>query len=247
MFHVKHFERCFVEFKEDLLKVFGEYGITITDTQVKQFELYYKLVLEWNEKFNLTSILEQHDVIIKHFLDSVLICEHLKENAKLIDIGAGAGFPSVPIKILRPDIEIVMVDGLNKRITFLNEVITKLGLKNATAIHERCELLAHKPEFREKFDYCVARAVAETNVLSEYCLPFVKLFGYMVAYKSRSANEELEKAKSAIEVLGGKLTDVKNYKLKEIDAERNLIFIQKKFKTPAKYPRGQNKPKLNPL
>ena len=108
-----------MEFKEDLLKVFGEYGITITDAQVKQFELYYKLVLEWNEKFNLTSILEQHDVIIKHFLDSVLICEHLKENTKLIDIGAGAGFPSVPIKILRPDIEIVMVDGLNKRITFL--------------------------------------------------------------------------------------------------------------------------------
>ena len=220
-----------MEFKEDLLKVFGEYGITITDTQVKQFELYYKLILEWNEKFNLTSILEQHDVIIKHFLDSVLICEHLKENAQLIDIGAGAGFPSVPIKILRPDIEIVMVDGLNKRITFLNEVINKLGLKNITAIHERCELLAHKPEFREKFDYCVARAVAETNVLAEYCLPFVKLFGYMVAYKSRSVSVELEKAKSAIEVLGGKLTDVKNYKLKEIDAERNLIFGSKQTKT----------------
>ena len=232
---------------EELREVFGKYGITLNDVQINQFEEYFSMLIETNKVLNLTAITEEHDVLIKHFLDSVLICEHLKENAKLIDIGAGAGFPSVPIKILRPDIEIVMVDGLNKRITFLNEVITKLGLKNATAIHERCELLAHKPEFREKFDYCVARAVAETNVLAEYCLPFVKLFGYMVAYKSRNANEELEKAKSAIEVLGGKLTDVKNYKLKEIDAERNLIFIQKKFKTPTKYPRGQNKPKLNPL
>ena len=236
-----------MEFREELKSVFANYDISVTDEQCSLFEEYYKLIKEWNEKFNLTTILEQHDVIIKHFLDSVLIINDLKENAKVIDIGAGAGFPSVPIKIMRPDLEMVMLDGSNKRVTFLNEVIKQLNLKNATAVHERCEIAAHKAEYRESFDYCVARAVAESNVLTEYCLPFVKLFGYMVAYKSRNIDEELNNAKVAIELLGGKLTDIKNTYLEEIDAERNLVFIQKKFKTPVKYPRGQNKPRLNPL
>jgi 16S rRNA (guanine527-N7)-methyltransferase len=236
-----------MEFKEELKSVFANYDISVTDEQCALFEEYYKLIKEWNEKFNLTTILEQHDVIIKHFLDSVLIINDLKENAKVIDIGAGAGFPSVPIKIMRPDLEMVMLDGSNKRVTFLNEVIKQLKLENATAVHERCEIAAHKAEYRENFDYCVARAVAESNVLTEYCLPFVKLFGYMVAYKSRNIDEELNNAKVAIELLGGKLTDIKNTYLEEIDAERNLVFIQKKFKTPVKYPRGQNKPRLNPL
>ena len=236
-----------MEFKEELKSVFANYNIDVTEKQCVLFEEYYKLIKEWNEKFNLTTILEQHDVIIKHFLDSVLIINDLKENAKVIDIGAGAGFPSVPIKIMRPDLEMVMLDGSNKRVTFLNEVIKQLKLENATAVHERCEIAAHKAEYRESFDYCVARAVAESNVLTEYCLPFVKLFGYMVAYKSRNIDEELNNAKVAIELLGGKLTDIKNTYLEEIDAERNLVFIQKKFKTPVKYPRGQNKPRLNPL
>lgn len=236
-----------MEFKEEILKVFNNYNIEITNKQIEQFELYYKLIREWNEKFNLTTILEQKDVIVKHFLDSVLICESLKENTKLIDIGAGAGLPSIPIKILRPDITVVMIDGSNKRITFLNEVIKALGLKNINAMHERCEMLAHKPEYREQFDYCVARAVAESNILAEYCLPFVKLFGFMVSYKSKNISEELERAKNAIEVLGGKLTDIRNTYIEEINAERNLVFIQKKFKTPVKYPRGQNKPRTNPL
>lgn len=236
-----------MEFKKELKSVFEAYGFDVSDDQAEAFEKYYELIKIWNEKFNLTTILEQSDVIVKHFLDSVLICNNLKENAKLIDIGAGAGFPSVPIKIMRPDVEIVMLDGSNKRITFLNEVIGQLNLKNAKAIHERCEILAHKSEYRESFDYCVARAVAESNVLVEYCLPFVKLFGYMIAYKSRNVNEELDNAKKAIEILGGKLTEVKNVNIKEINAERNFIFVKKKFKTPVKYPRGQNKPRLNPI
>ena len=218
-----------MEFKEELKGVFNNYDIEVTNEQCELFETYYNLIKTWNEKFNLTTILEQHDVIIKHFLDSVLSVKDLKENSKLIDIGAGAGFPSVPIKIMRPDLEVVMLDGSNKRVTFLNEVIKELKLNNASAVHERCEIAAHKPEFREKFDYCVARAVAETNVLTEYCLPFVKLFGYMIAYKSRNIDEELNNAKNAIELLGGKLTDIKNTYLEEIDAERNLVFIQKKF------------------
>ena len=236
-----------MDFKTELKEGFLNYNIELNAEQCEVFEKYYNLIKEWNEKFNLTTILEQHDVIIKHFLDSVLIINDLKENSKLIDVGAGAGFPSVPIKIMRPDLEVVMLDGSNKRITFLNEVIAQLNLKNISAVHERCEIAAHKPEFRENFDYCVARAVAESNVLCEYCLPFVKLFGYMVAYKSRNINEELGNAKNAIEILGGKLTDIKNTYIEEIDAERNLVFIQKKFKTPVKYPRGQNKPRLNPL
>lgn len=247
MFHVKHCGDDTVEFKEELKQVFNNYNIEVTDVQCEQFEQYYNLIKEWNEKFNLTTILEQHDVIIKHFLDSVLIINDLKADSKMIDVGAGAGFPSVPIKIMRPDVEIVMLDGSNKRITFLNEVINQLGFKNASAIHERCEILANKPDYREKFDYCVARAVAETNTLVEYCLPFVKLFGYMVAYKSRNIDEELNTAKNAIELLGGKLTDIKNTYIEEINAERNLVYIQKKFKTPVKYPRGGNKPRLNPL
>lgn len=236
-----------MEFKQELKTVFFRYGFNLTDEQLFKFEKYYNLILEWNDKFNLTTILEQSDVIVKHFLDSVLSCQNLKIDSRLIDIGAGAGFPSIPIKIMRPDIEIVMVDGSNKRITFLNEVISQLELKNIFALHERCEILAHKPEYREKFDYCVARAVAESNVLMEYCLPFVKLFGFVISYKSRNVSEELDKAKNAIDILGGKLTEVKNIKINEINAERNLVFVQKKFKTPVKYPRGQNKPRLNPL
>lgn len=236
-----------MDFKNELKEVFNRYNIDLTNEQCEQFEKYYNLLIEWNKKFNLTAILEQTDVIIKHFLDSCLICDSLKEGSSLIDVGAGAGFPGIPIKIIRPDINILLIDGLNKRVVFLNEVIAQLNLNNISAIHERCEILAQKPDYREKFDYCVARAVAETNILSEYCLPFVKLFGYMIAYKSKNVNEELEKSKSAIDILGGKLTDIKNTYIEEINAERNLVFIQKKFKTPTKYPRGQNKPRINPL
>ena len=236
-----------MEFKEELIKVFSNYDFDLTDEQCALFEKYYNLIKEWNEKFNLTTILEQTDVIIKHFLDSVLVIKDLKENATVIDIGAGAGFPSIPIKIMRPDLEMVMLDGSNKRVTFLQEVIKELNLNKASAVHERCEIAANKPDFREKFDYAVARAVAETNTLTEYCLPFVKLFGYMIAYKSRNIDEEINKAKTAIDLLGGKLTDIKNTYLEEIDADRNLVFIQKKFKTPVKYPRGGNKPRLSPL
>lgn len=236
-----------MEFKEELKQVFLNYDIDVNDIQLDMFAKYFELIKEWNEKFNLTTILEQSDVIVKHFLDSVLIVKDLKENATLVDIGAGAGFPSIPIKIMRPDVSITMVDGSNKRITFLNEVINQLKLDKCVAIHERCEILAHKPEYRENFDYCVARAVAETNILVEYCLPFVKVFGFLIAYKSKNINEELGKAKNAIDILGGKVTDIKNTLIEEIDAERNLVFVQKKFKTPVKYPRGQNKPRLNPL
>lgn len=236
-----------MSFAEEIKKVFKGYDIEIAKDQVVLFEKYYKLIADWNKKFNLTAIIEQADVILKHFLDSVLVCEHLKEDASLIDVGAGAGLPGIPIKIMRPDIEVVMVDGSSKRVTFLNEVIAKLELKGIKAIHKRCELLAQDEDYREGFDYCVARAVAEVNTLVEYCLPFVKLFGHMIAYKSKNIDFELEQGANAIELLGGKVVEVKKIKLKELNAQRCLLFVQKKFKSPIKFPRGQNKPRTNPL
>ena len=230
--------------KEEILKKFQEVEIEINETQLQQFEDYYNLLIEWNNKFNLTAITELNDVIEKHFIDSVLPFKDLNKQ-KIIDIGAGAGFPSVPLKIMNPDIELVMVDSVNKKITFLNEVINKLNFKNARAIHSRVEDLANNPNFREKFDLGVARAVASLNTLSEYVLPFVRLGGKFVAYKSVAAEEELKTAEKAIKVLGGTLKDIKNYTLG--DNTRVVITINKTIKTPPKYPRDKNKPRLNPI
>lgn len=236
-----------MEFKTELKQTFLNYDIELTDNQLSQFEEYYNLIVSYNKDINLTAITEQTDVIFKHFLDSVLCVNDLSADATLIDVGAGAGFPGIPLKIVRPDLNIVLLDGLNKRVVFLNEVIKKLQLQNITAVHGRCEDFARKPEYREQFDYCVARAVAKLNTLAEYCLPFVKVYGYMIAYKSRNAQSEITEAKNALDVLGGKLTDIKITDILEINAERDMLFIQKKFKTPNSYPRFQNKPKTNPL
>jgi len=230
--------------KEEIAKKFQEVNVEITEAQLQQFEDYYNLLIEWNNKFNLTAITELNDVIEKHFIDSVLPLNNLNK-LKVIDIGAGAGFPSVPLKIMNPDIELVMVDSVNKKITFLNEVINKLCLKNAKAIHSRVEDLANNPNFREKFDLGVARAVASLNTLSEYVLPFIRLGGKFVAYKSVTAEEELKTAEKAIKILGGTLKDVKNYTLG--DNTRVVITINKTIKTPPKYPRDKNKPRLNPI
>ena len=230
--------------KDEIAKKFQENNIEINETQLQQFEEYYNLLIEWNNKFNLTAITELDEVIEKHFIDSVLPLKNLNK-LKIIDIGAGAGFPSVPLKIMNPDIELVMVDSVNKKITFLNEVINKLGLKNAKAVHSRVEDLANNPNYREKFDLGVARAVASLNILSEYVLPFVRLGGKFVAYKSVTAEEELKIAKNAIKILGGTLKGVENYSLGE--NSRVIITINKTLKTPPKYPRDKNKPRLSPI
>ncbi len=236
-----------MEFKTELKQTFLKYDIELTNVQIEQFETYFNMMIEYNKDVNLTAITNQTDVIIKHFLDSVLCAKDLGENAKLIDVGAGAGLPGIPLKIVRPDLEVTLLDGLNKRIVFLNSVINKLKLTKTTAVHARCEEYARKVEFREQYDYCVARAVAKLNTLAEYCLPFVKLYGYMVAFKSRNAQAEIEEATKALSILGGKLTDIRITDIEEIDAERDILFIQKKFKTPTNYPRLGNKPKTNPL
>lgn len=214
----------------------------------EDFENYYKLLVEWNEKMNLTAITEEDDVAVKHFLDSLNASKGiLKGNEKIIDVGTGAGFPGLPIKIANPDIRVTLADSLNKRIGFLNEVINTLGLKNAVAIHARAEDLARKEEHREAYDICVSRAVANLATLCELCLPFVKVGGYFVSLKGPKAEEEIKNARKAMEFLGGKFEKVESYDLSEADLNHNIVVIKKISHTPTKYPRKAPKPSKEPL
>ncbi len=213
----------------------------IKDEQIKQrFEKYYELLIQWNEKFNLTAITEKTAVEIKHFADSLAASEIIK--GTVIDIGAGAGFPSIPLKIVNPSLYITMIDSSNKRVTFLKEVIEQLGLEKAEAIHSRAEDLKE----RECFDFAVARAVAPLSTLAEYLIPFVKKGGKMIAYKSDNIEEEMKEAKTAIKILGGTKTEVIKISL-DSETVRSLVIVTKGRPTPKKYPRGANKPRLNPL
>jgi 16S rRNA (guanine(527)-N(7))-methyltransferase GidB len=213
----------------------------IKDEQIKQrFEKYYELLIQWNEKFNLTAITEKTAVEIKHFADSLAASEIIK--GKVIDIGAGAGFPSIPLKIVNPSLYITMIDSSNKRVTFLKEVIEQLGLEKAEAMHSRAEDLKE----RECFDFAVARAVAPLSTLAEYLIPFVKKGGKMIAYKSDNIEEEMKEAKTAIKILGGTKTEVIKIPL-DSETVRSLVIVTKGRPTPKKYPRGANKPRLNPL
>lgn len=231
---------------EQILKdLFNEYGIVYSSEQLKQLSKFYEMVIETNEKFNLTAITEKNDFAIKHILDSVLPINLLPQNASVIDIGAGAGFPSIPLKILRPDLKITMLDSLNKRVNFLNEVISNLNLKDIIAVHSRAEDYALK--YREKFDIAIARAVASLVTLSEYCLPFVKVGGNFIALKGSSLTEEIKEATYAITLLGGKQKDVQKVYVKQIDAMRENLIIEKIKTTDKKYPRGKNLPRLKPL
>lgn len=213
----------------------------IKDEQIKQrFEKYYELLIQWNEKFNLTAITEKNAVEIKHFADSLAASEIIK--GTVIDIGAGAGFPSIPLKIVNPSLYITMIDSSNKRVTFLKEVIEQLGLEKAEAMHSRAEDLKE----RECFDFAVARAVAPLSTLAEYLIPFVKKGGKMIAYKSDNIEEEMKEAKTAIKILGGTKTEVIKIPL-DSETVRSLVIVTKGRPTPKKYPRGANKPRLNPL
>lgn len=232
-------------FDKKISEVFSNNGIELTLEQKENFYKYYNLLVSWNEKFNLTTITSLEDVIVKHFLDSVVAFKELKENAKIIDIGAGAGFPSLPLKILRLDLSVLMVDSVNKKVGFLQEVIKELGLKNISTIHSRVEDLANKKEYREQYDYCVSRAVALLSTLSEYALPFIKLGGHMLAYKANEIDEELKESQKAIAVLGGKLKQILKTKVEDVD--RKIVDVIKVLPTPTKYPRSGNKPRLSPI
>ena len=232
-------------FISKLKQEFKNFGIELTESQSEQFYKYYCLLKEWNEKINLTTIIDEDEVIKKHFLDSVISVNQINFGARIIDIGSGAGFPGIPLKILRDDLNITLVDSVNKKVVFLNEVIKTLNLKNIFAIHSRIEDLANKKEYRERFDFVVSRAVSKLNTLCEYALPFLKINGKLIAYKAFNVDEEIDEAKNAIFVLGGQY--VKTEKINFFDMERNFIIVKKIKPTDKKYPRNGNKPRITPI
>jgi len=222
--------------------------LCLDDCQIEQFMDYYEILIEWNNMMNLTSITEFTEVIHKHFIDSLAIVKAIYPNREnIIDVGTGAGFPGIPIKIAFPNTRVVLMDSLKKRIKFLEEVIRKLGLENIRVIHGRAEDLGRNEIYRESFDLCTSRAVAKLSVLSEYCIPFLKIGGKFVAYKSGNINDELNEAKSAIKILGGVISDQKEFMLPLTDIGRSLVIIEKIKETPKKYPRSAGKPSKEPL
>lgn len=224
-------------------------SIVLDDKQIRQFEQYYQILVEWNKVMNLTAITEYNEVVEKHFIDSLSIAKvmDLTTVDTMIDIGTGAGFPGIPLKIAFPHLKVTLLDSLNKRIKFLNEVIEELGLDNIEAIHGRAEDYAKQPKYREQYDLCVSRAVANLATLSEYCLPYVKVDGLFVPYKSGEIDDELNNSKRAVEILGGNIEDVVKFQLPETDIGRSFVKIHKTKETKKKYPRKAGMPSKEPL
>lgn len=224
-------------------------GITLSDKQIEQFIQYYEMLVEWNQVMNLTAITEYDDVMKKHFVDSVSLIKayDVTKPATVIDVGTGAGFPGLALKIAYPNLQVTLLDSLNKRINFLNAVIEKLGLTGVETVHGRAEDFAKPDKLREKFDLCVSRAVANLSTLSEYCLPFVKQGGLFISYKSEKISEEMAAAKNAIFILGGKVVDQVEFTLPDSDIYRNLFVIKKERVTPKKYPRKAGLPAKEPI
>ena len=235
------------EFSKKLKDTMKKINIEITDKQVNYFYNYMNLLLEWNEKINLTAITEENDIILKHFVDCGTILKYIKDNSSIIDIGTGAGFPGIPLKILNNSLKITLMDSLNKRIIFLNNVIEELKLSNIEAIHARAEELARNRNYREKFDIVTSRAVANLSTLSEYMLPFVKKNGIAISMKGSNIDEELNNSKKAIKILGGKIEKIDNFNLAETDNLRNIIILRKIEKTPKEFPRKAGKPSKEPI
>ena len=229
----------------DLIKEAAELNIEISEKQNENLEKYAEMMLRYNEFMNLTAITEPDEIREKHFLDSITLLL-ISEGYTLIDIGAGAGFPSIPVKIVRDDINLTMLDSLNKRINFLNDVIKELDIKNAKAIHSRAEDAGKNKELRESFDIATARAVADLAVLAEYALPFVKVGGYFVAMKGTAPAEEIENAKKAVREMGGEIEQVKEALLPS-GIRHSLVIIRKVIPTPSKYPRKAGKPSKEPI
>lgn len=226
-------------------------GFHLTDTQIKQFNLYYEILVEWNEKMNLTAITDKKSVYLKHFYDSITLAIKTnllnQENITLCDVGAGAGFPSIPLKILLPHIKVTIVDSLNKRITFLNYLVEKLALIDVNCYHFRAEEFGQNKQFREQFDIVTARAVARLNLLSEFCMPLVKKNGFFVSMKASSSDDEKKEAEKAISLLGGKLQQDLSFELPNDAGVRHILVIEKLKETPKKYPRKAGVPAKSPI
>lgn len=225
-----------------------KWNIDINDKQVNQFNVYYNLLIDWNTRMNLTSITEKQEVIDKHFIDSIALYKYKNYAGKnILDVGTGAGFPGIPLKIICPDSKIVLLDSLAKRVTFLNEVIKELNLDNIIAVHGRAEDFARDVKYRESFDFVVSRAVANLSTLSEYCLPFVSVNGEFISYKSGNIEEEITMSEKAIGILGGKISNVEKFIPPYTDFDRSLVMIKKVKSTSKKYPRKAGTPSKDPI
>lgn len=238
-----------MEKTDRFLKSLEKLNIHLNEKQVYQFMKYYEMLIDTNKVMNLTAITDFDEVIDKHFVDSLGLIQaiDLNKELKVIDVGTGAGFPGIPLKIAFPELDILLLDSLNKRIHFLDQVISELGLENIQTIHGRAEDLGKNPLYREKFDLCVSRAVENLSTLSEYCVPFVKVDGYFISYKSGKVQEELDASRHAVDILGGKVEKCLNYALADTDMERSLVVIHKLKPTKKAYPRKAGKPSKEPL
>lgn len=237
----------FERFEKSLKEKVEKLGIELNDYQVKQFYNYMKLLIEWNKKINLTAIIDPEDIILKHFIDSLTIAKYINEKDKIADIGTGAGFPGIPIKILKPENEMLLVDSLNKRIKFLEMVIQEDKLKNIKILHGRAEEIGHNKAYRGNFDVVTSRAVAKLNILLEYMLPLLKLGGKCICLKGPNIEEELEEARNAIKILGGQIDKIEQMELPYSDNRRNIIIIKAVKQSPNKYPRKPGTPTTSPL
>lgn len=235
------------EFSEKLIDNGKKINININDEQAQKYYNYMNLLIEWNEKINLTAITNPDEIITKHFIDSITIDKYIEKNNKIIDVGTGAGFPGIPLSILRDDLDITLMDSLNKRIKFLDEVRELNHLNNISTIHGRAEELGKNKSFREKYDIATSRAVAPLNVLLEYMLPFVKVGGYCICMKGSNVEEEIANSKTALSKLKGKIDKIETFKLPDTEYGRNIIIIKKIENTPSKYPRKPGTPAKEPL
>ena len=235
---------------KDYVEQITEGQVLLTDVQLAQFEQYYDRLIEKNKVMNLTAITEREDVILKHFIDSLALARYVKlweKEYKIIDVGTGAGFPGIPLKIAFPNLQVTLFDSLNKRIKFLQEMIDTLKLKEITAVHGRAEEGARDKNMREKYDFAVSRAVANMAVLSEYCIPFVKVGRYFIPYKTGTVEEEITQGKKAIQILGGKIEKIEKLMLPDSDISRSFVFIKKEKQTPKAYPRKAGTVSKHPL
>ena len=235
------------EFEEIFNTYLKELEINLEKVQIEQFYNYMNLLLEWNEKINLTAITEPKEVIIKHFVDSLTIAKYIPQGATLVDMGTGAGFPGIPLKIYRKDIKITLVDSLNKRIKFLDEVIEQLDLKGIETIHARAEEFGKNSKYRESFDVATSRAVANLSTLSEYLIPLVKVNGKCICMKGPDIEEEIQNGKRAIKILGGNISKVDTFELPNTDIKRTILIVDKVQNTSSKYPRKPGMPAKEPI
>lgn len=238
-----------MSFAEILKKAAEEYGISLSETQLQQFDRYQELLVEWNQKMNLTALTEPKDVAIKHMIDSGSVYDEkwFSEGMSVIDVGTGAGFPGLPLKILCPSLKVTLLDSLNKRVKFLETVVSELGLSDIVCVHARAEEAARQKQYREKFDAVVSRAVARLPILAEYDLPFVRVGGFFAAMKGAKYEEEAQEAKKAVKLLGGGEPVLREIKLPGLEDKRGIIYIRKEKKTPSVYPRKAGTPEKNPI